>query len=173
MFKRVKTKQNKKLHNFGQKKKTNEDIRRERKIFSICEKIGEYRINSKNHVQRMTLKRLPEAALHYRRRIKRDRGRRTASSLKMMMMMINRNILIWIKCSITFKWHSWRQFFIRFKTITIVLKLNCLYKKNLLEMFYIFKYVYAHYLPLVNVMREKILNCSTPRNEILKNKKCK
>ncbi|KAK9872666.1 hypothetical protein WA026_018800, partial [Henosepilachna vigintioctopunctata] len=41
----------------------NDDIRRELKIFNLCDRIREYRNCWKDHVQRMTDARLPKAIL--------------------------------------------------------------------------------------------------------------
>ncbi|KAK9877518.1 hypothetical protein WA026_018626 [Henosepilachna vigintioctopunctata] len=53
----------------------NDDIRRELKIFNLCDRIREYRNCWQDHVQRMTDARLPKAAFNYRPKGRRDRGR--------------------------------------------------------------------------------------------------
>ena len=53
----------------------NEDIRKELKIFNLCDRIQEYRTKWKDHVQRMPETRFPRAALDYSPKGRRDRGR--------------------------------------------------------------------------------------------------
>lgn len=53
----------------------NEDIREDLGVFSLCDRVKEYRTKWKSHVQRMSSTRFPRAALDYTPKGRRNRGR--------------------------------------------------------------------------------------------------
>ena len=56
-------------------KSRNEDIRKKLKIMPILAKVGNYRTQGKDHLERMDKNRIPKAAMQYKPKGKRDRGR--------------------------------------------------------------------------------------------------